>query len=196
MAEALWGREQPRAYFLYCIEQLLCLEHPSRSAWRWAPRQHSCSRTLGRGAPTTVPQQRLRLHNHWAEDGEKPVCVRACVRARACARSLACHVHGRARVPAGSPGAGACALRGLGVFFAPHMPSSAAAVWIQREGARAFDVCACWALQVFHAFSSVCACVSVRAHACAHVCEISVPAGCCSGCWNPCLPGRVRDEQT
>lgn len=191
MAEALWGREQPRAYFLYCIEQLLCLEHPSRSAWRWAPRQHSCSRTLGRGAPTTVPQQRLRLHNHQAEDGEKPVyvCVRACTRP--------CQVLG---VPCARPGT--CASRQprrghvcsawAGRVFAQHMPSSAAAVWIQREGARAFDVCACWALQVFHAFSSVCVCV--HAHACAHVCEISVPAGCCSGCWNPCLPGRVRDE--
>lgn len=55
----------------------------------------------------------------------KKTRVRACVHApvpgpwraaRPCSRR-ARHVRGRARVPAGSPGAGACAVRGLGVFL-------------------------------------------------------------------------------
>lgn len=99
--------------------------------------------------------------------GKTRVC--ACMRARACARSLACHVHGRARVPAGSPGAGACALRGLGVFLLHtclHLPR-----WFgcrEREPVRLMSARAGLCRYFMHSppCVRVCPCVHKRVRTC------------------------------
>lgn len=174
MAEALWGREQPRAYFIYCIEQLLCLEHPSRSAWRWAPRQHSCSGTLGRGAPTTVPQQQLHLHNHWAEDGEKPVYVRACVHApvpgpwRAmCTAGHVCQPAAPARARVLCVG-WACFLLHTCLHLPPRFGSR------EREPVRLMSACAGLCRYFTHSPPCVCVCPCVCVHMRVRTCVRSV----------------------
>lgn len=102
--------------------------------------------------------------------------VRACMRARARARSLACHVHGRARVPAGSPGAGACALRGLGVFLLNtclHLPRRFGSR--EREPVRLMSARAGLCRYFTHAVPPcVCVCPCVCVHMRVRTCVRSV----------------------
>lgn len=178
MAEVLRAREQPWAYLIYCIATA-CV--PRASFLPGAPGDgHSGNPALlllGRGAPTTVARHQLHLHNHQAEDGEKKKSV--CVHARTCPCQVlgvphACVCAALAMCTAGhvcQPAArrGCVCSAWAGCVFAQHMPSSAAAVF-GSEKARAFDVCACWALQVFHArCASACVCVCARTCVCARV---------------------------
>lgn len=154
----------------------MCLEHPSRSAWRWTLWQLDYGQRSSHHGATTAAACAQPPGRRW---GKKPVCVRACTRP--------CQVLGvpRARVRA------ALAMCAAGHVCQPAAPARARVLcvgWacfcsthaficrggLDSERARAFDVCACRALQVFHACRTsarVCACVRPCTCVCARVCS-------------------------
>lgn len=154
-------------------------------------------------ACTTVGcEDRGRMHTH--ARARVCVCARWC-RAGALGKLHACVCAALAMCVSGhvwdlaAPAQALCVGRGC---FAQHMPSSMVAVLMQRKTELLMSACVCvCSLGISHTLCAacmnvfVCVCTCVCACTCMK-CEISVSAGCCSGCWNPCLPGHVIDEYT